>query len=568
MKELKFRLTTLEDVKANISTLLPSPLALDVETNGFYGKIRLAQFYQEEWPEALLVEYPEIIELSALLANQHIVCHNTSYEVSTIQTQMGELFGQPNYPWQPAGWDDTLLLSKLQWFTREKYTLDECYKHAFNIDPYEAHGLDKKAMQAAWGSNSPVTQDMLTYAALDVFYLLELYDKCKSWKNSTVYSLDHTATTIAFQFQCNGLPYSEERIDKLIAENNAKIDQINLPINCNSWQQVRPYIGEDESNGLALSIFASEGNQKAADVQTTRRLMKQNSFLTKYLAESFENRIYGKFTFTTKSGRGNCKDQNLQQLPRKTKCVFEAQENNVFVMADYGQLELRYACALTGEMNMARLFHQGADLHQATADMMTVPRQQAKTCNFNLLYGGSANMLRNIFIEQADLLLPIEQVRTLKKDWHKLWPTLTKWQNDMTDTWRAGEYQQTTLGRKFKSKLYTDAMNLPIQGGSAEIAKLALHKMHKAVKANTHLCNSVAMCNFVHDSFHWECPNDPAYYEPLALIIANAMKEAWIDLVQHTKFPDLPMPVDILVGKNWGDVESEKETPIYKLALK
>jgi len=567
MKKLKYKFATLAEVRAQISDLLPAPLALDVETMGFYGKIRLAQFYQEDWQEALLVKNPEVIELSALLANKHIICHNTSYEVSTIQAQMGSLFGQPNYPWLPTKWDDTLLLAKLQWHDKDKYTLDECYKHAFNIDPYEAHGLDKKAMQHAWGNGTPATEDMYKYAALDVFYLLELYDRCSSWKDNSVYQLDHSATTNAFGFQCNGLPYSEERIDKLIAENNAKIDQINLPINCNSWQQVRPYIGEDESNGLALSIFASEGNQNAADVQTTRKLMKQNSFLTKYLAESFENRIYGKFTFTTKSGRGNCKDQNLQQLPRKTKCVFEASEDSVFVMADYSQLELRYSCAFTGEMNMARLFHQGVDVHQGTADAMAVPRQQAKTCNFNLLYGGSAAMLRNIFIEQADMLLPIEQVIQLKKDWHALWPTLTKWQKTMADDWRAGKTQQTLLGRKFKSKLYTDAMNLPIQGGSAEIAKLAMHKMCKEVNAHNLLKHTAKLCNFVHDSFHWECPNQPEYYEPLAAIIAKAMIDAWTELVKYTKFPDLPMPVDILVGKNWGDIESEKETPVYKLTM-
>jgi len=563
MRQLKYSMATLTEVRDAIDT--SRPVAFDIETTGFYGEIQLAQFYQESWEAALLVEKPEILSLLSFTKTLHLVCHNTSYEISTLQTQFGKLFDEPSRHFDQKDWDDTLLLAKLQFFDKEKYSLDECYKHALHFDPYEAQCLDKKAMQKCdW---SLLTEDKLKYAACDVFYLLDLYYACKSWLNSSVYQLDKHATIRAFEFQTNGLPISVTRINALIAKHQQKIADLAVPINVNSWQQVRPYIGESESDGLALATFALQGNDRARDVQETRKLTKQISFLNKYKAEAVNNRIYGKFTFTTKSGRGNCKDQNLQQLPRDTKEVFEAEAGNVFVMSDYAQLELRYGCAFVGEPAMEARFKSGEDLHQYTADTMAVARQYAKTCNFNLLYGGSANMLRSIFIEKGNVLLPIEEVRELKKKWHNLWLELTKWQDETTTRWRNGEAFETTLGRKFKSKLYTDAMNLPISGGSADIAKLAMHKMFKALDKNKGLKKHCKFVNFVHDSFMWECPNNPAMYKPLAVLTAHAMKEAWEELVLYTKIPDLPMPVDVLVGRNWGDIEYGKEEAIYSLTI-
>lgn len=563
LKPIKYVFSTLSEVTSHIDP--HQPVAFDIETIGLYGKVALAQFYQSHWDSAMLVKSPEILELAMTIRRWHLVMHNASYEVSTIQDQMGYELDAHRLPWVPERWDDTLLLSKLHFYTKESFSLDDCYSYVFGYDIYSAAGIDKKEMQKAkWTSINP---EQATYGAMDVFYLLDLYDQVKGHTDDISYQLDKSATSAAFAFQVNGLPISHERIESQMADNNRKIAELAVPINVNSWQQVRPYIGEDESDGLALATFALEGNERAAKVRQARKLIKENSFLQKYLDESFRGRIFGKFSFTTKSGRGNCKDQNLQQLPRTTKGVFEAGPGKVLVMSDFAQLELRMICALSGEPAMEKLFKEGVDLHGYTVEMMNVPRQQAKTCNFNLTYGGSANMLRSIFISDVDLLLSIGEVTTLKKKWHNLWRTLTAWQERKTAEWRAGAVFETVLGRRMKAKLYTDAMNLPVQGSSAEVAKLAMHKMFKAVAEVPELVEVTKFINFVHDSFMWECPDDPAIYEPLALITANAMKDAWHEIVTHTKIPDLPMPVDVTVGKNWGDLEYEIETPIYSITI-
>jgi hypothetical protein len=564
IRELSFKVAnTLTEVIEHID--YSQPLAFDVETDGLYGPIVLAQFYQSHWDQALLVRRPDVLQLSFSLKRAHLVCHNTSYEVSTIQTQIGAVLTKPNHKWQPNKWEDTLLLAKVEFFNKDSFALDNCFEYLFGFDIYGSHGLDKKLMHKAnWSGN--LSDDQLKYGAIDVFYLLDLYDACADHLSEQYYQLDKLATSYAFEFQCNGLPISVERIQNQIEANLAKIAELDVPINVNSWQQVRPYIGEDESDGLALATFALNGNERAGKVQKARKLLKENSFLQKYLDTAVNERIYGKFTFTTKSGRGNCKDQNLQQLPRSTKGCFEAGPGNVLVMSDFAQLELRYICAVSGEPAMAKLFKEGRDMHTYTADMMKVDRIDAKTCNFNLTYGGSAKMLRSIFISQANKLLPLDDVKALKHGWHNLWPTLTQWQETATNDWRAGKPFYTVLGRKMYAKLYTDAMNLPIQGGSADISKLAMHKMMSKVKEHFEP-DVVNFINFIHDSFMFECPDDPVVYKPLAKIIAESMQEAWNELVAFTAVPDLPMPVDVLVGYNWGDLEYEIETPIYQLEI-
>jgi len=533
-------------------------LAVDFETKGFYGEIQVAQFNCQHWDAPVLVQHPPLLALADKLSQEHIVAHNVSYEISTVQQQLGVHYGDHRHYWVPADWEDTLLLAKLQFYQLQSYTLDACYEAVLGYNPYLANNIDKKVMQKAdWSDPTP---KMLEYAELDVKYLLDVYAACAEQTLTSNYLLTKEATKHMLHAQCNGLHFDRSRIASLRASNQVRIDELAVPVNVNSYQQVRPYIGEEESNGLALATYALEGNDKARDVQEARKLIKLNSFLTKFERESFNDRIFGKFTFTTKSGRGNCKDQNLQQLPRKTKGVFTAAPGHVLVMSDYAQLEIRYACAYTGESVMEQLFREGADLHQRTADLMGVVRQDAKVCNFNLLYGGSAKMLRAIFVEKANKLLPIEEVYTLKTKWHNTWPTLTKWQNYMIEQHRQGKPQSTTLRRKFVSKLYTDAMNLPIQGGSADIAKLALHKMYKEI-------GTYKFVDFIHDSFMWEVPDDPAIYKRVAQVTAKAMQDAWTDLLQYTKIPDLPMPVDVVVGHNWGDLESGAETPLHTLTL-
>ena len=101
---MKYKEINLADLQSLLN--FDKPLMFDIETIGLYGKIRLAQFYQSHLEVPLIVEYPNIMQLCAILDKSHLVSHNISYEVSTIQDQLGKI------AWQPTKFDDTFLLSR------------------------------------------------------------------------------------------------------------------------------------------------------------------------------------------------------------------------------------------------------------------------------------------------------------------------------------------------------------------------------------------------------------------------------------------------------------------------
>ena len=543
-----YKIVTLEEVEAQCT---PSLLAFDTETKGFYGEIRLAQFYQQDWPEPLLVENPNPYQLAALLSTQHFFGHLIHYDITTIQEQMGA-------KWNPQNFECTFYLSRLFFYKKDKFSLDAVIQYTLGYDPYAQLGLDKKALQKSDWSVA-LTEEQYQYAALDVLHLFDVYEKTQAMLEDFNYKLDILFTKNCLDFQWNGMPILNDALQKQFAENETAVKQMAMPINVNSWQQVRKYIDEDESDGLALTRFKVEGNVKAGNVLKTRKIIKQNSFLKKFDAET--GRIYGKFLPSARSGRCTSKDQNLQQIPRSTKNVFGVKGDRVLVYADYSQLELRAVCIITGETRMEVIYRRHEDVHgHTTAKLIAVnftdkDRHVGKTGNFNLTYGGGAGMLGSILLLQAEILLPLEDLEKFKRDWLKLWPAINAWQQKGIAAWRKGQAWQTPLGRRYVGKLMTDQLNIQISGFGAEVAKLATHYMSQKLDGLTH--DKYMLCDFIHDSWIWECDNDPETYTHLANVIAESMQEAWFECSKATKIHDLPMPVDVFVGHNWGLIEKD-----------
>jgi len=559
-----YKIKTLDELSIAIDS--NQILAVDLETDGFYGPICVAQLYQQHWDEVVLVHKPNPLHLATILGDTHIVGHNIHYDISTIQAQTGTA-------WQPKQFDDTFFAARLHYFAKDSFSLDNVLYYVLGYDPYEQFGLDKKELQKSdW--TGLLTEDQMNYAALDVLHMFEVIDIVGDKFEDFSYKLDIAFTTHCLNFQCNGLAVDQEKLQAQFQRNTATLKEMAMPININSWKQVRPYIGEDESDALALSRFTLEGNERAANVNKARKLTKENSFLKKF--DTQDGRIYGKFLPSARSGRCTSKDQNLQQLPRKTKGVFGVTEDSgrTLVYADFAQLELRGACVITNESRMEALFRSGEDLHAYTAKMLfgedytKEQRQIAKTCNFNLLYGGGHNMLGSILVQTAGLLLPEHELRHTKRKWQKLWPTLVAWQGRGINAWKNGVVWQTPLGRKYKGKMMTDQLNIQVQGFGAEVAKLATHYM----MPNINILNESSkheparVVNFIHDSWIIECDNDPAVYKQVAIILAEAMQEAWTEACKSVVIKDLPMPVDVFVGRNWGDIEAGKFDYEYKVS--
>lgn len=552
MEKTNYKFVNLEELTK--LTNFDQIIMFDLETIGLYGRIRLAQFYQPEFKDIVyIVEYPDPMQLVSYLSKLHFVGHNIHYDISTIQEQLGKI------SWVPENFDCTFLLSRLYFYTQEKFDLGNVVKYALGFDPYEG---DKKDLQGSDWSIPVLSEDQLSYAATDVLYLWQVYEKVKEQKEDINYTLDILATKYCLDFQNNGLPFNEDKLNAQFERNMKRIQEIGLTINCNSYQQVRAYIDSDKSDDAGLAVLISQGNKKAEEVRETRKLTKNNSFLTKFLNESSDGKIFGKFKMSARSGRSTSNDQNLQQLPRSTKGIFGTtkESGSILIYSDFAQIQLRAVCVVTGDTTMENIFREGGDLHNYVAKMIfgdnftKDQRQISKTANFGLLFGAGVEVFRSILLKEAGLALSEKEAMEIKKKWLSLWKQISEWQTDGIKAWKKKLAWETPLGRRYTAKMMTDQLAMQIQGFEAEVAKLAMHYMLPKIKE---ISSEVKLANFVHDSYVFTSPDEPKIYKQVCEAIADCMQEAWKEMSGSVKIQDLPMPTNVRVGYNWGDIEND-----------
>lgn len=557
-----YKLGTLIDIIGKLN--YDEPLFTDTETVGLYGKVRLFQAYQAHWEQAVLVEWPNAIELMALLSSCTSVWHNSHYDLTCLAQETGIRF-------VPDSFEDTFLAARIAQPQYETYSLDEVMTRCVGYDPYSDAKLDKATLQKSDWGKLVLTPSQLLYAAIDVYHMPAIWEAVKGALHSSSYKLDISTVKSALDFQWNGMPIHSEKLISKYKETEAELATIHMPINANSWQQVRKWLDVEQSDKQALSELAlRDGNTKAGDVLKVRQLRKLTSFMEKYDVE----RVYGKFKPSARSGRLTSDDENVQQIPRKLKCVFghSKESGRTLIYSDYAQLELRTICSILGVRLMEQLFREGTDLHMYVAHILfgdtatKQDRQVTKTYNFNLLYGGSVNMVRSILITYG-FWIEEKVASKHKAKWLNVFPEINKWQQECIARWRNGKLNRTPLGRQYYSKLMTDFMNVMNQGAGAEVAKLALHYFNPWLKEfNKDMEDKALLCNFIHDSFIIDSPDNPEVYQVVAEKLAECMQEAWFEMSKLMKIKDLPMPVDVKVGRNWGDLE-EDENVDYSFSL-
>lgn len=416
-----------------------------------------------------------------------------------------------------------------------------------------------------------LSPEQITYAGSDVVYLHDVYDVVKVMFEDLSYVLDKHMLRYCLDFQNNGMPIDVDKLNLQYEENTKRIREIGLTINCNSYKQVRAYIGSEESDDLGLAKQSAQGNERAKNVRETRKLTKNNSFLTKFLNTMRDGCIFGKFKLSARSGRSTSDDQNLQQIPRSLKKIFGIPEDGdeVMLFSDFAQIQLRAVCVVTGDKAMEALFRAGEDLHNFVAKMIfgegftKEHRQISKTANFALLFGAGIIVFISVLLTTTGMWLSEDKAGSMKKGWRGLWKEISAWQDRGIKDWKDGKVWQTPLGRRYKAKLLTDQLAMQIQGFEAEVAKLALHYMWPQIKElNSKVPEGMPLFrlrDFIHDSYIFTGPNIPELYEPMCEVIASSMQEAWEQMCQSVAIPDLAMPTKVRVGWNWGDLDKDEK---------
>lgn len=262
----------------------------------------------------------------------------------------------------------------------------------------------------------------------------------------------------------------------------------------------------------------------------------------------------------TATGRLSSSNPNLQNIPirtergREIRRAFVARdEDHVLLAADYSQIELRIIASLSQDHNMIEAFANHYDIHAATAARIyNMPieqvskdlRRNAKSVNFGIVYGISA------FGLSEQLGISRKEAQNLITEYFNQYPDIKRYIDTNVAFAHEHGYAQTLLGRRryladinsrnasARNFAERNAVNMPIQGTSADMIKLAMIKVHQELISRGLRARMILQ---VHDELVLDCPHDEV--EQVRSIVEQAMLNA-LPL-------SIPIEVGIDVGPDW-----------------
>jgi DNA polymerase-1 len=263
------------------------------------------------------------------------------------------------------------------------------------------------------------------------------------------------------------------------------------------------------------------------------------------------------------TGRLSSSNPNLQNVPittemgRRVRQAFIAREGAQVLSADYSQIELRVLAHMAGDAGLRAAFERGEDIHAATAAAIYhVPIEQvtpaqrgfAKRINFGIAYGMSSfSLARGTGMTDA-------QAEQFMRDYFRRFNGVSRWLNLTKQQMMRDHFVETMWGRRrefedMRGKERKDirraerlAVNHPIQGTAAEIVKLAMIKLHSALKAGGF--HSLLTLQ-VHDELVLDVPDAE---------VADVQELLQREMEHAVDFFTVPLKAEVGAGSNWNDV--------------
>ncbi len=317
------------------------------------------------------------------------------------------------------------------------------------------------------------------------------------------------------------------------------------------------------TDASVLQELADEGHALPGLLMEYRELAKlENTYLDTLpkLVNPRTGRLHTSYAQTVAStGRLSSHDPNLQNIPirrelgKDIRRGFIPRAGWMFMAADYSQIELRLLAHLSHDPAFVEAFKAGGDIHRQTASVIfDVPldqvtsemRARAKTINFATIYGQGAHALsRQLKVEHAEAKAFIET-------YFIRFAGVRKWLDGAIEQARSRGYVETIFRRRryipeihdrnFNTRAFGERLsqNSPIQGSAADLIKVAMIRIHEALRDNG---LEARMLLQVHDELVFEFP--PAEEARLRALVEREMTTA-IAL-------DVPLVVDIGTGHNW-----------------
>ncbi len=398
-------------------------------------------------------------------------------------------------------------------------------------------------------------------------------------------NIDLPLIPILFQMEKEGILTDTEQLKNLdkiltqkINELSDKIHSItNNDFNINSPAQLGVILFEQR--GLAGGKKGSSGHW-ITDVKVLEKLAEENDdelvkLILKYRAltklkstyiddllqrNQSDARIHTTYFLTnTNTGRLASANPNLQNIPirsedgKNIRQAFVAKSGYQLLSADYSQIELRLMADVANVHKLKESFIHGEDIHARTASqILGVPlneitpdqRRQAKAVNFGIIYGISAfGLARNLGISRTEANRYIES-------YFSQYPEIKRYMEHTIQFVDTHGYVQTPLGRRIyitglnntatRQFAHRSAINAPIQGGAADIIKMAMIRINKIIKDSG---LDITMLLQVHDELIFEVAEKDI--EKAQRIIKENMEK-----VIHLS---VPLVAEVGIGHNWRD---------------
>jgi len=321
--------------------------------------------------------------------------------------------------------------------------------------------------------------------------------------------------------------------------------------------------GQYATGEEVLSKLADEHEiaKKILDYREYEKLRSTYVDALPKMVSQFDHRVHTDYRqAVAATGRLSSNNPNLQNIPirtekgRQIRSAFVPRSKDfLFMSADYSQIELRIAASFAKDETMIEAFRLGRDIHTTTAakvfkveiDKVTPDmRRKAKEVNFGILYGSTAfGLAQNLNISRTEAAEIIES-------YFKEFAAIKRYMDDSINLAREKEYVETILGRRrylrdinsrnisTRGFAERNAINAPIQGSAADIIKIAMINIHRWLQKEKLQTKMILQ---VHDELVFDLHQDEVE------IVKPKIKE----LMKSAVILDVPMEVEVGVGKNW-----------------
>lgn len=327
-----------------------------------------------------------------------------------------------------------------------------------------------------------------------------------------------------------------------------------------------PYVGKKAKSGN-YSTNADILEKLAPDYEIVKKILRyrtvsklKSTYIDGMTSLAVGGRLHTTYTQTvTSTGRLSSVNPNLQNIPvrtpegRELRKLFVAREGNVLIDADYSQIELRLLAHFSGCKELIDAYNKGEDIHSLTAsqvfgipldEVTSEERRRAKAINFGIIYGMSA------FGLSQDLGISVSAAQSYINKYFERYSAVKEYMDSNVAFAKENGYITSYTGRKraipeIKSSNYTirsfgerAAMNMPLQGSSADIIKIAMIRVYERLKAEGLKAKLILQ---IHDELIIDSPEEE---KDRAMSILKEEMENAVSL-------KVPLVAEANAGKSW-----------------